>query len=42
MNNENKKWYDFNDSMVDETRMKMDEAASSSPYILFYMKSSGN
>jgi len=40
MNNENKRWYDFNDSMVSETTMKMDECSSSSPYILFYVKSS--
>jgi len=40
MNIQDRKWYSFNDSMVRETSMKRDEAESSSPYILFYVKSS--
>ena len=40
MNPYDRKWYNFNDSSVRETHMKRDEGESSSPYILFYIKSS--
>jgi len=40
MNSDNRKWYNFNDSSVRETSMSKEESESSSPYILFYVKSS--
>jgi len=40
MNTNNRKWYNFNDSSVRETSMNKEEEESSSPYILFYVKSS--
>jgi len=40
MNTNNRKWYNFNDSSVRETSMNKEESESSSPYILFYVKSS--
>lgn len=40
MNIQNRKWYTFNDSSVRETSMRTEEEDSSSPYILFYVKSS--
>jgi len=40
MNAYNKKWYNYNDATVEETTMESQEAESSFPYVLFYVKAS--